>query len=64
MPAYGKQYNSVEEVQKAWEDNQDFKIVGGPYLNKRDWEKYGNALDSLHYNFADVRVTLVPGILS
>lgn len=33
IPAYGRDYKSKKEVQEAWEDNQDFKIVSmGGYM--------------------------------
>ena len=39
-PAYGRKYNSEDEVWADWHSNKDFKIVGGPYINSKDFHKY------------------------
>lgn len=39
--AYGRIYKDLTEVQKDWEDNLDFKIHQGPYINKSDYKQYG-----------------------
>jgi hypothetical protein len=39
IPAYGRDYKSKAEVQKAWDDGEDFKVVGfggGGYVTKDD----------------------------
>ena len=41
MPAYGRQYNSRDEVVRAWKSGSDFKVVGGPYCSVRDVAKLG-----------------------
>ena len=38
--AYGKRYNNIVSATDAWDRGKDFKIVGGPYINKSDWSKY------------------------
>ena len=38
--AYGKRYNNIVSATDAWDRGKDFKIVGGPYINKSDWLKY------------------------
>jgi hypothetical protein len=38
--AYGKRYNNIVSATDAWDRGKDFKIVGGPYINKSDWAKY------------------------
>lgn len=37
VPSYGRDYSSVEFVKKAWNANQDFRIVGNrsAYVNKQ-----------------------------
>ena len=37
VPTYGRDYNSVTYVRKAWDANQDFRIVGdrAVYVNKQ-----------------------------
>lgn len=39
--AYGRIYNNLVEVQHDWEENLDFKLHRGPYINKEDYKKYG-----------------------
>ena len=38
--AYGRVYNSKTALLKDWNDNLDFKIVNGPYINKTDALRY------------------------
>ena len=37
VPSYGRDYSSVDYVKKAWNANQDFRIVGNrsAYVNKQ-----------------------------
>lgn len=37
VPSYGRDYSSVDYVKKAWNANQDFRIVGdrSAYVNKQ-----------------------------
>lgn len=37
--AYGKNYQTPEQVTAAWEAGKDFKIIGGPYCSIRDIEE-------------------------
>ena len=65
MHAYGKRYSSEEEVKKAWENNQDFKIIDGPYINLKDFLNYCDpTLDSVFYNFDDISFALNTGCLN
>ncbi len=41
--AYGRRYNSFVSAKKDWQAGKDFKIVGGPYMNKADY----NPLDTV-----------------
>lgn len=36
VPAYGRTYNTTEEVQAAWDNGLDFRILNGPYCSIRD----------------------------
>ena len=38
VPAYGRVYNSNEELIADWLDGKDFKIDGGSYFSIRDYE--------------------------
>lgn len=49
MPAYGRKYDTEDQVLEAWKANKDFKMVEGPYLNRRDWMEYGNQMDYVVY---------------
>ena len=45
VPTYGRDYKSKKEVQKAWDDDQDFEIAGpiqlsGRKVNKSDVKRY------------------------
>ena len=64
MPAYGRTYEKSGDVVADWLDNKDFKIVGGPYISKKDWEKYGNALDSVVYSWGEIFWQLENGLLA
>jgi hypothetical protein len=39
--AYGKKYNNIVSAKDAWDRGKDFQIIGGSYINKADWDKYG-----------------------
>jgi hypothetical protein len=53
LPAYGDQYNSKEEVLKAWNEGKDFKIAGGgPYCSIRD-------LNTLLKNFDKIKIRYI-----
>lgn len=41
VPAYGRDYTSQKAVKADWNADKDFKIPGGPYLNKADAEREG-----------------------
>lgn len=36
VPAYGRCYDSFEQLQQDWNAGKDFKLPSGPYLSKRD----------------------------
>lgn len=38
--AYGREYKTQAEIKKDWNDNKDFQIFNGPYVNKQDIERY------------------------
>jgi len=38
--AYGRTYRSKKAILKDWNENLDFKIVNGPYINKADALRY------------------------
>jgi hypothetical protein len=35
--AYGAKYNNIVSAKDAWDRGKDFKIVGGSYINNKDW---------------------------
>ena len=40
MPAYGRKYNTDEDMLKDWKEGKDFKIVpNGPYASIRDIDR-------------------------
>ena len=40
--AYGRKYHSKTAILKDWNDDLDFKIFGGPYINKADAIRTGD----------------------
>jgi hypothetical protein len=63
VPAYGRDYTSEAEALAAWEGNKDFKVPGGPYINKSDFERHGvlEGHSGVRIRYAKLRrVTLVP----
>jgi hypothetical protein len=36
VPAYGRTYNTTEEVKEDWYNGLDFRIINGPYCSIRD----------------------------
>jgi hypothetical protein len=38
--AYGRTYDSIISAKADWDDNKDFQIIGGPYINRTDWQEY------------------------
>ena len=41
MPAYGRDYTDIVDVQKDFDNNKDFKAASGQYTNKSDLVKMG-----------------------
>lgn len=39
-PCYGRDYKTFEAVRADWAAGKDFKIVGGPYINKQDADQH------------------------
>lgn len=38
VPAYGRKYQTMEEVKKDWHEGKDFRLDGGgPYCSIRDF---------------------------
>lgn len=36
VPAYGRKYETLEEVKKDFYEGKDFRIFDGPYCSERD----------------------------
>jgi hypothetical protein len=65
MPAYGRFYAEDCEVLEDWGKGVTFKVVGGPYIDKKDFENYCDPfLDSVAYGFDGLHVTINQGILN
>lgn len=54
VPAYGRDYKTITEVNEAWHDNKDFRIIAGnyigSYINKSDAIKYGVGLVYIRFD--------------
>lgn len=61
VPAYGRQLNTIKEIEEHWNADKDFRIVsiyngGGTYVNRRDAiehelvveVRYGKQLEKMH----------------
>lgn len=60
VPAYGRDYNSVDYVRKAWDANQDFRIVEGSYVNKQQTkELIANGVTELNVRYSKLRKKLI-----
>lgn len=42
MPAYGRRYDDEAACLADWNAGKDFKILGGPYLSKRDEARFSD----------------------
>ncbi len=63
-PAYGAKYETEEEVLNAWASNKDFILIGGRYINIKDFYTYCEpTLDSISYSYKGLNVPLNTGIL-
>jgi len=59
FPACGRDYSSREDVLSDWDNNKDFKIRKGPYVNKQQVEELKEdgfteiqfIFNSLNYSF-------------
>lgn len=51
VPAYGRSYNSNEDLIKDWLEGKDFKIEGGSYFSIRDYEML-----SVTLNYDDIAI--------
>ena len=40
-PAYGRDYKSLYELQKAWREGKDFKTASGQYTTRAELAKEG-----------------------
>lgn len=36
LPAYGRQYDTLDEAEADWVGGKDFRILNGPYCSLRD----------------------------
>lgn len=47
IPAYGRKYDTAQDMMNAWHNGFDFKILRGPYCSVRDVEKLSSDYDKL-----------------
>jgi hypothetical protein len=40
-PAYGRDYRNQKDLKADWNAGLDFRLVGGPYINKEDAQRAG-----------------------
>lgn len=48
-PAYGRDYETLEDAQADFDNNKDFRTPSGPYTNKSD-------LEHMHPDMGSIRV--------
>lgn len=54
VPAYGRSYNSVEELIDDWESGKDFRVLRGPYTSIRDFDALVTDFDRITAFFSPV----------
>ncbi len=60
VPSYGRDYNSEDYVRKAWDANQDFRVVEGSYVNKEQTkELLANGVTELNVRYSKLRKKLI-----
>lgn len=55
VAAYGRKYMSKAAIEKDWNDNKDFLVYGGGYVNKQDL-KPGDSINIRYNNNRSVAV--------
>lgn len=64
--AYGRKYQTPEQVVNDWREHKDFYILRGSqwaYINRADWEKYDKGWDSVHFTDGTIRTVLEVGLM-
>lgn len=51
MPAYGRDYETLEDAQADFDNNKDFRTPSGPYTNKYDLERMQPDMESIRVRF-------------
>jgi hypothetical protein len=60
VPAYGRDYNSEDYVRRDWNNNKDFRIVEGSYINKQQTkELIANGVTELNVRYSKLRKKLI-----
>ncbi len=60
VPSYGRDYNSADYVRKAWDANQDFRVVEGSYVNKEQTkELIAGGITELNVRYSKLRKKLI-----
>lgn len=53
VPAYGRSYNTREEVLQDWSAGKDFKIEDGPYCSKHDVQQLYQEFGRVHIMYSN-----------
>ena len=56
-PAWGRDYNSIEEVQKDFDNGKEFRTAGRQYTTKRELKKYIPGIDQIRVRYNNKRAT-------
>ena len=54
VPAYCKQYTSIDAAKAAWDKGADFRIKGGSYCSIRDLAELQSQLSSVYIYLANL----------
>jgi len=57
MPAYGRDYETLEDAQADFSKNLDFRTPSGPYTNKSDLAKIYPHLERIRVRFSKLEDT-------
>jgi hypothetical protein len=57
MPAYGRDYETLEDAQADFDNNKDFRTPSGPVTNKYDLERMHPDMENIRVRFNNLTDT-------
>ena len=62
--AYGRKYEDMDTVRLDWQAGKDFRLVGGPYCSKRDFQGGLDHIDFYQTWPTELRGTVQAGLIT